>query len=132
MNWKLSLDYVDEGAKFVLSINGVLFLMLPFKDQVSSLVSMNISNGIIKLNDEEVMKVEHGKDICQWTPDLVEAWYDKTAAYKQHTTEIELIGLGCSSSNMVNTLIDMLGRTINTKHGLKKLRIENFADKNSL
>ena len=33
---------------------------------------------------------------------------------------------------MLNTLIDVLGRTINTKKGLQKLTIDGFFDKNSL
>ena len=33
---------------------------------------------------------------------------------------------------MLNTLFDVLGRTINTEYGLEKLTIKNFYDKNCL
>ena len=62
---------------------------------------------------------------------MVSLWYEQ-AAKRQPTTEIELFDLKCSSSNMLNTLFDVLGRTINTEHGLEKLKINNFYDKNCL
>ena len=105
--------------------------MLPFKADVSSLVPMHISMGTIKLNDTEVIKVELNKNIYQWTPDMIQLWYEK-AAKRQPIEEIELTALMCSSSNMLNTLIDVLGRTINTKSGLKKFKIGGFRDGNCL
>ena len=52
-----------------------------------------------------------------WTPDTVKLWY-KESADLQPTTEIELRGFKCSTSNMLNTLFDVLGRTISTELGL--------------
>ena len=50
----------------------------------------------------------------------------------QSTTEIDLNGLLCSSSNMLNTLIDVLGRTIDEEQGLKKISVNHFKGQNSL
>ena len=126
MNWKLTLDYVVASNQFLLFINDLPFLLLPFKADVTSLVPMSISRGSLKLNDVQVMKVEYGKGIYQWTSIIISLWYEQ-AANLHPTTEIELTDrLRCSSSNMLNTLFDVLGRTINTEHGLKKLTIFNF------
>ena len=112
MNWKLSLSYAVEGDKFLLFINDIPFLALPFKADVTSAEPMNIEEGIIKLNDVQVHE-----GWAQWTPDTVKLWYQE-AADLQPTTEITLLALNCSTSNMLNTLIDVLGRTIDTEQGL--------------
>ena len=62
---------------------------------------------------------------------MLSHWYEQ-AANQQPTEAIELVELKCSSSNMLNTLIDVLGRTINTEHGLKRLTIKLFYDPNCL
>ena len=58
LDWKLFLDYVVEEDKFLLFINDLPYLLLPFKANVSSNVPMHISGGSIKLNDDEVIRVE--------------------------------------------------------------------------
>ena len=60
MNWKLLLDYAVEEDKFLLFINDIPFLLLPFKADVSSLVPMHIERGTLKLNDVQVLHVEFG------------------------------------------------------------------------
>ena len=117
LSWKLSLHYSVAEDKFHLFINDKPFLSLPFKADVSGSEPMNIENGEIKLNDIQVHK-----GWCMWTEDTIKGWY-KDAADLQPTTEIYLRSLRCSSTNMVNTLIDVLGRTINEEQGLKKLII---------
>ena len=112
LNWKLSLSYAVEEDKFLLFINDIPFLALPFKADVTSAGPMNIERGIIKLND---VKVHEGW--AQWTPDTNKLWYQE-AAHLQPTTEIYLEDLKCSTSNMLNTLVDVLGRTVNTDLGL--------------
>ena len=112
MKWKLSLSYAVQEDKFLLFINDIPFLALPFKADVTSAEPMNIEQGTIKLNDVQVHE-----GWAQWTPDTSKLWYEDTADMKP-TTEIYLEDLECSSSNMLNTLVDVLGRTINTDLGL--------------
>ena len=91
LQWKLSLSYTVEEDKFLLFINDIPFLALPFKADITSAGPMNIENGIIKLND---VKVHEGW--AQWTPDTNELWY-REAADLQPTTEIYLEDLACST-----------------------------------
>ena len=112
LNWKLCLSYVVQADKFLLFINDVPFLALPFKADVTSAGPMNIEGGIIKLNDVQVHE-----GWAQFTPGTAKRWY-QDAADLQPTTEIYLEELKCSTSNMLNTLFDVLGRTINTDLGL--------------
>ena len=109
LNWKLSLSYVVEGDKFLLFINDIPFLALPFKADVTSAGPMNIEGGIIKLNDAHVHR-----GWAQFTPGTVTRWY-QDANDLQPTTKIHLDSLRCSTSNMLNTLVDVLGRTVNTE-----------------
>ena len=126
LQWKLSLSYTVEADKFLLFINDVPFLALPFKADVTSAGPMNIERGIIKLNDVQVHE-----GWAQWTPDTNKLWYQE-AADLQPTTEIHLNRPRGSTSNMLNTLVDVLGRKINTEQGLQKLTIEDFYDQNNL
>ena len=50
LGWKLSLGYDVDEDKFVLYINDIPFLALPFKADVTSAGPMNIESGTIKLN----------------------------------------------------------------------------------
>jgi len=126
LNWKVSLQYVVDGDKFILLINDKPFLSLPFKANATSAEPMNVEEGTIKLNG---VQVHDGW--CMWTEDTIVGWY-RLAADLQPTTEINLSHLRCSSTNMINTLIDVLGRTIDEEQGLKKLTIDSFSDHNSL
>ena len=112
LNWKLSLGYIVEGDKFLLFINDIPFLTLSFKAYVTSTGPINIEYGTIKLNGVKVHK-----GWAQFTPGTVKRWYQE-AADLESTTEIYLKKLRCSNSNMLNTLVDVLGRTVNTEQGL--------------
>ena len=131
LSWKLSLSYVVADDKFLLFINDIPFLALPFKADVTSAAPMTIEQGSIKLNGVRDNGVEVHNGWAQWTPDTVVGWYQENADL-QPTTEIYLTRLKCSSSNMLNTLVDVLGRTIDTEQGLSKLSIYKFMDQNSL
>lgn len=87
-------------------------MSLPFKADVKSAGPMNIEYGSIKLNG---VVVHEGW--AQWTPETSKFWY-QDAADLQPTTDLCLAALSCSSSNMLNTLVDVLGRTINIEQGL--------------
>jgi len=46
----------------------------------------------------------------------------------QSITDAFLYNLDCSSSNVVNSVFDDIGRNVDEVQGLKKLRIERFED----
>lgn len=122
----MALHYVVDGNKFILFINDKPFLSMPFKANAESAEPMNIEKGEIKLND---VPVHEGW--CMWTEDTSGEWYSMSGDL-QPTTEIYLKEIKCSSNNMVSTLIDVLGRTINEEQGLRKLTINRWFDQNNL
>ena len=91
LQWKLTLSYAVEADKFLLFINDIPFLALPFKADVTSAELMNIEQGSIKLND---VQVHEGWGQC--TPYTNKLWYQE-AADLQLTTEIHLKNLECST-----------------------------------
>ena len=117
LKWKLTLNYALGEDKFLLFINDIPFAVMPFKADVTSAGPMIIEDGIIKLNDVEVHT-----GYTEWTPDTIRLWYQE-AADLQPTTDIYLENVQCSTSNMLNTLVDVLGRTICTEQGLRYLTI---------
>ena len=54
LNWKITLNYDTETDAFLLHINGVSFLQMPFQSEVNLEGPQNIERGTIKLNGVEV------------------------------------------------------------------------------
>ena len=86
---------------------------------------------MIKLN---AVKVHDGW--AQYSADTVAEWVEEHEL--AHTTEI-FIGRGsnttpfcCSSDEVINSLIEVLGRTVDREQGLKKLTIDGFVDAQSV
>ena len=57
LKWKLSLGYDVQSDKFILFVNDVPFLELPFRSEVAPSGPQNITNGEIKLNEVKVRSV---------------------------------------------------------------------------
>ena len=122
LSWKLSLYYEVQEDAFVLFINDVPFLWLPYQAEIEHSGPQNIDKGEIYINDTKV-----SAGFAQYTPDTVQEWVEEFGL--EPTTEIELVGpVRFSSSEVLNSLIDDLGRTIDVNEGLKKLSIEAFHD----
>ena len=84
LNWKLSLSYAVRVDKFLLFINDIPFLTLPFKADVARAVPMNIEEGTIMLNDVQVHE-----GWAQWTPETNKLMYQEADDF-QPTTKIHL------------------------------------------
>ena len=123
--WKLSLDYNVQTDKFLLFINDEAFEEMPFQAEVAPSGPQNIKWGTIKINEVEVHE-----GFEQYTPFTVDGW---RADYKlKPTVDIFIFYLMCTSSEVLNSLFDDLGLSIDKEQGLKKLTIERFGDKNIL
>ena len=124
--WKLSLDYNVQTDKFLLFINDEAFEEMPFQAEVAPSGPQNIDQGTIKINEVEVHE-----GFEQYTPFTVDGW---RADYKLKPTVDIFIGGGfsCTSSEVLNSLFDDLGLSIDKEQGLKKLTIEQFYDENTL
>ena len=100
------LSYCVPVDKFALAINDLPFHGMPFQAEVTPEGPQNIESGLIKLNDEQVHT-----GFGQYEPET----FLRYALSEEllPTTDI-FIGdnFRCSSSEVVNSVFDDLGRTI--------------------
>lgn len=67
---------------------------------------------------------------CQYTSDTIEQW---VADQEEPTYDIFIGGLFfCSSTEVLNLMLDDLGRTIDDERGLKRLTITNWFEEHEL
>ena len=66
----------------------------------------------------------------QYSADTVIEWCRQNNF--QPTTDITITRLECSSSEVLNSMFEELGHTIDQEHGLKSLAIEWLGDENTL
>ena len=90
---------------FFLSVNDDAFLKLPFQASVALTGPQNIDKGEIILN--EVLVHDGFK---QYTDNTVNEWREEHKL--QPTTDIYICFLTCSSSSVLNSMFDDLGRSI--------------------
>ena len=126
MQWKIALDYDAETDNFVLHINDEPYLGMPYQAEVTPEGPQNIERGTIKLNDVQVHE-----GWAQYTSDTVKEWREDHKLL-QPTTDIYIYGFSCTSKEVVNAVVEDLGRTIDAEQGLKNLTIEVFSDENKL
>ena len=112
VEWKVALGYYVPTDKFALTINDIPFDGMPFQAEVTPEGPQNIDGGLIKLNDEQVHT-----GFGQYEPETFQKYVVSEGL--QLTTDI-FIGkdeegngfFKCSSSEVVNSVFDDLGRTI--------------------
>ena len=111
MEWKVALSYYVPSDKFSLTINDLPFDGMPFQAEVTPEGPQNIDGGLIKLNDVQVHT-----GFGQYEPETFVNW--AVSEELVPTTDIfigrddEESGFRCSSSEVVNSVFDDLGRTI--------------------
>ena len=111
----------------MLTINDIPFLSMPYQADVIPNGPQNIETGSVKLDDDQV-----SEGFIQ-LPDFV----DRVFYHKRLPTSEIYIGFGggsfmTTSSETVNSVIGVLGRTIDREEGLKRLTIQDFYDRNEL
>ena len=83
---------------------------MPYKGSVIPIGPQNIDRGEIKLNEDEV-----NKGFSQYVDFVNRVFYET----RQPTTDIYIGDNFCSSSSdVLNSVIDVLGRTIDAEQGL--------------
>ena len=107
----------------LLTVNDIAFFSMPYQADIIPNGPQNIDQGWIELNGE---KVNDG--FIQYF-DFVDRVFDQN---REPTTDIDIGDFKCSSSEVLNSMFDVLGRTIDTEQGLKKLMISHFYDQNVL
>ena len=125
LDWKISLNYEASSDKMILYINDEPFLDMPFQADVTPKGPMNILSGSIRLNGKEIHR-----GWSQWNDDIALGWLAELE--NQPTTDISIEKFKSTSSEVVNSIFDFLGRTIDREQGLKSLAIEYYNDKNKL
>ena len=126
----MALSYYVPANKFALTVNDIPFHGMPFQAEVTPEGPQNIDGGLIKLNDEQVHT-----GFCQYEPETFQKYVVSEGL--QLTKDIfigrdEEDGFKCTSSEVVNSVFDDLGCTIDGVKGLQSLTIENYQDQNSL
>ena len=67
---------------------------------------------------------------AQWNRNTLLDWLKEFN--NDPVTEISISGLICTSSDVVNSVLDFLGGTIDPERGLRYLTIEEYYDRNKL
>ena len=81
--------------------------------------------GTIKLNGKELHS--------GWAQCSAETIYEWLSKLDQPTTDVFIgVYFRCSSTDVLNSVFDFIGRTIDGELGLKNLTIERFNDQNKL
>ena len=69
MQWKLALYYNVQSGNFLLAINDIAFLFMPYKASLSPPGPQNIEQGKIMLNGVEVHE-----GYTQYTAGMMDNW----------------------------------------------------------
>ena len=125
LNWKMSFDYLAETNAILLEVNGVLFQAMPFQLKANKEGPQNITKGTIMLDGD---KVHEG--FVQYTDDTFDEWHSELEY--EPITDVSIEMFECTSSEVLNSVIDDIGRAVDEEQGLKSLSIEFFLDENEL
>ena len=118
LQWKILLDYDASTDKINLLINDKPFDDMPYLAEITHKSPQNIEDGTITLNG----KVLHsGWMQCNF--DTISDWI---SSLEHPTTDISIRDLNCTSVDVVNSVFDFIGRTVDKEEGIKNLAIENF------
>ena len=106
VKWKVAIFYYVPADKFALTINDIPFHCMPFQPEVTLEGPQNIEKGLIRLNDVQVHT-----GFGQYEP---ETFLHYAVSEGLEPTKDIFIGGGfrCTSSEVVNSVFDDLGRTI--------------------
>ena len=132
--WKLKVLYEPRFSRFSLSINDMPFSELPYQANLMPYGPQNIDKGSIWING--TMLNDPSKN-CGFTP------YSETMVAKlceemgvpfgATTKQVKLDeGFKCSSSEVINGLLDDLCKSIDEEQGLVSFELEKFYEKNLL
>ena len=122
LQWKIQIYYDVPSDQLLLTINDKDFLSMPYQADIIPNGPVNIDAGFIKLDGEEV-----NTGFSQYV-DFFDRVFD---GKRQPTTSIEIhYNFSTSSKEVVNSVIDVLGRTIDAEAGLNSLTIKSFYDQN--
>ena len=124
LEWKISLNYDVSSGKFILLINDQPFDGLPYLAELTFRNPQNIERGTITLNGEELHE-----GWTQYTADTLSDW---RSTLDEPTTDVYIGGLRCTTTDVLNSVFDFIGRTIEGEEGLKSFTIESFFDQNKL
>ena len=124
--WKVSLEYDLDSSMFALSINDFPFLDLPYLDNIITAGSQSINMGSIAINGKQIHN-----GLIQYAGITFEQMRQK-CNITQPTSEVILSRLECSSSEVLHSVLDDIGRSIDDEQGLRRLEIEEFYDSNKL
>ena len=107
------MNYAALTDVFLLDINGVPFPEMPLQTEVNPKGPQNILGGVIMLNGAEV----HDGSFVQYTADTFEEMH--SVIEYEPVTDIEIKSrFGCTSSEVLNSVIDELGRAVDEEQGL--------------
>jgi len=121
LQWKISLDYDVQRNAFALSINDEPLLDMPYQAEVAPDGAQNIEKGMIVLNQVDLLE-----GFAQYTADTIDEWREDHNL--QPTTDVLIGYLTCTSSEVLNSVFDDIGRTIDKEKGLKSFTIWKFKD----
>ena len=124
LEWKISLNYDLSSENFILLINDEPFDGMPYLAELTFMSPQNIEEGTITLNGE---KLHEGW--TQYTADTISDWRSKL---DEPTTDVYINNLRCTTTDVLNSVFDFIGRTIDGEEGLKSFTIFNFSDGNKL
>ena len=97
---------------------------MPYLAELPHRYAQNIKEGVIKLNG----KLLHSG----WTQVNADTFYEWLSKLDEPTTDVFIGDLRCTSTDVINLVIDFIGSTIDAEEGLKNLAIEHFWDKNKI
>ena len=126
--WKIQVNYDVPKDTFLLAINDITFLSMPYQRDIIPNGPQNIEKGLIILDGDEV-----SKGFIQFVDFVDRVFYHK----RQPTNDIHIGGylmhpFETTSSETINSVISFLGCTIDVEQGLKRLTIEYYSDTNEL
>ena len=117
LGWKISVGYDLSSNVFNLSINDLPFLGMPYQAQLILKGPQNIIGG----SEIELNGVVVHKGWAQYTADTINEWISENNS--QPTTDLAIKTFMSSSSEVVNSVFEGLGFTIDQERGLKSLAI---------
>ena len=111
LNWKVILNYAVLRDAFLLDVNGVSFSEMPLQTEVNKEGPQNIIQGRIILNGQEVHS-----GFVQYTADTFEEMHSEIEY--EPVTDIKIKDFGSTSTEVLNSVIDELGRAVDEEQGL--------------
>ena len=105
------MNYAVLRDAFLLDVNGVSFSEMPLQTDVNIEGPQNIQAGAIMLNGQVVHS-----GYVQYTAETFEEMHSEIEY--QPVTDIEMKSFSSTSAEVLNSLIDELGRAVDEEQGL--------------